>query len=52
MSSVSSLSNGALFAANSAAKAQRGITESIAKLSSGKRSINGSDPSGQAVADL
>ena len=51
MSSVSSLSNGALFAANSAAKAQRGITESIAKLSSGKRSINGSDPSGQAVAD-
>ena len=51
MSPVSSLSNGALFAANSAAKAQRGITESIAKLSSGKRSINGSDPSGQAVAD-
>jgi flagellin len=51
MSSVSSLSNGALFAANSAAEAQRGITQSIAKLATGKRSINGSDPSGQAVAD-
>ena len=51
MPTVSNLSNGALIASNNAAKAQRDFTKSIAKLSTGKRAMFGSDPAGQSVAD-
>ncbi|OUU61648.1 MAG: hypothetical protein CBC22_07075 [Alphaproteobacteria bacterium TMED62] len=51
MPSVSNLSNGALLASNSAAKAQREFSKSIAKLSTGKRAMYGDDPAGQGVAD-
>ncbi len=51
MPTVSNLSNGALIASNSAARAQRDFTKSIAKLSTGKRAMYGSDPAGQSVAD-
>ena len=51
MPTVSNLSNGALIASNNAAKAQRDFTKSIAKLSTGKRAMYGSDPAGQSVAD-
>ena len=44
MPTVSNLSNGALIASNSAARAQRDFTKSIAKLSTGKRAMYGSDP--------
>ena len=48
---VSNLSDGALIASNNAAKAQRDFSKSIAKLSTGKRTMYGSDPAGQSVAD-
>ena len=51
MPTVSNLSDGALIASNNAAKAQRDFSKSIAKLSTGKRTMYGSDPAGQSVAD-
>ena len=51
MTSVSNISNGALIASNSAAKAQREFSKSIAKLSTGKRALYGADPAGQGIAD-
>ncbi len=52
MPTVSNLSDGALIASNNAAKAQRDFSKSIAKLSTGKRTMYRSDPAGQSVADL
>ena len=39
MPTVSNLSDGALIASNNAAKAQRDFSKSIAKLSTGKRTM-------------
>jgi flagellin len=51
MSSVASISTGALMASNYANKSQKELNNSIARISSGKRTMYGQDPAGQAVAD-
>ena len=51
MSSVASISTGALLASNYATKAQKELNNSIARISSGKRAMNGRDPAGQGIAD-
>ena len=51
MPSVSSLSVGALIAGSAASKARHGMNESIARLSTGLRSMYGGDAAGQSVAN-
>ena len=51
MSSLASISTGALVASNYANKSQKELTKSIARISSGKRAMHGQDPAGQGVAD-
>ena len=51
MPSVSNIAVGALAAGAASAKARHGMNESIARLSTGKRSIYGGDAAGQSVAN-
>ena len=51
MPSVSNISVGALVAGAAASKARHGMNESIARLSTGLRSIYGGDAAGQSVAN-
>jgi len=51
MPSVSNISVGALVAGSAAAKARHGMNESIARLSTGMRSMYGGDAAGQSVAN-
>ena len=51
MPSVSNLSVGALVAGAAASKARHGMNESIARLSTGMRSMYGGDAAGQSVAN-
>ena len=51
MTSVSTVNTGALVASNYASKAQKEFNKSIARLSSGQRTMYGADPAGQGVAD-
>ena len=51
MSSLASMSTGALMASNYANKSQKELNNSIARISSGKRAMNGRDPAGQGIAD-
>ena len=51
MPSVSNISVGALVAGSAASKARHGMNESIARLSTGMRSIYGGDAAGQSVAN-
>ena len=50
MPSLSTYTNGAVYAVNASVKARRSLTASMARLSTGIRTLNGSDPAGQAVA--
>ena len=51
MPSVSNIAVGALVAGAAASKARHGMNESIARLSTGMRSIYGGDAAGQSVAN-
>ena len=51
MPSVSSIAVGALVAGSAASKARHGMNESIARLSTGMRSMYGGDAAGQSVAN-
>ena len=51
MPSVSNIAVGALVAGSAASKARHGMNESIARLSTGLRSIYGGDAAGQSVAN-
>ena len=51
MPSISTVTNGAQFAVDSAAKSRRSMADSIARLSTGVRTKFGNDPAGAAVAD-
>ena len=51
MPSVSNIAVGALVAGAAAAKARHGMNESIARLSTGNRSVYGGDAGGQSVAN-
>ena len=51
MPSVSNISVGAMIAGSAAQKARHGMNESIARLSTGLRSIYGGDAAGQSVAN-
>ena len=51
MPSVSNFSVGAMIAGAAASKARHGMNESIARLSTGLRSMYGGDAAGQAVAN-
>ena len=51
MSSVSNIAVGALVAGAAATKARHGMNESIARLSTGQRSLYGGDAAGQSVAN-
>ena len=51
MPSVSNVAVGALVAGAAASKARHGMNESIARLSTGRRSMYGGDAAGQAMAD-
>ena len=51
MPSVSNIAIGALVAGSAAAKARHGMNESIARLSTGMRSMYGGDAAGQSVAN-
>jgi len=51
MPSVSNIAVGALVAGAAANKARHGMNDSIARLSTGLRSINGGDAAGQSVAN-
>ena len=51
MPSVSNIAVGALVAGSAASKARHGMNESIARLSTGNRSIYGGDAAGQSVAN-
>ena len=51
MPSVSNIAVGALIAGSAASKARHGMNESIARLSTGLRSIYGGDAAGQSVAN-
>ena len=51
MPSVSNIAVGALVAGAAASKARHGMNESIARLSTGLRSIYGGDAAGQSVAN-
>ena len=51
MSSLASISTGALMASNYANKSQKELNNSIARISSGKRAMRGQDPAGQGIAD-
>ena len=51
MTSVSTVNTGALVASNYASKAQKEFNKSIARLSSGQRTMYGADPAGQGIAD-
>ncbi len=50
MPSLSTYTNGAVYAVNASAKARRTLTASMGRLSTGIRTLNGYDPAGQAVA--
>ena len=50
MPSLSTYTNGAVYAVNASAKARRSLTASMGRLSTGIRTLNGNDPAGQAVA--
>ena len=50
MTSVSNASVGAFLAGNSAAKARHGMTEAIARLSTGVRAMYGGDAGGASAA--
>jgi len=50
MSTLSNYASGAVYAVNSAYKANRSLTGSLARLSTGIRTLHGHDPGGQAVA--
>ena len=51
MPSVSNIAIGAMMAGSAASKARHGMNESIARLSTGLRSIYGGDAAGQSVAN-
>ena len=51
MSSLATINTGALMASNYANKSQKEFSNSIARISSGKRTMFGKDPAGQGVAD-
>ena len=51
MPSISTVTNGAQFAVDSALKSSRAMTGNIARLSSGIRTKYGNDPAGASVAD-
>ena len=51
MPSVSNIAVGALVAGSAASKARHGMNESIARLSTGMRSVYGGDAAGQSVAN-
>ena len=51
MPSVSNVAVGALVAGAAASKARHGMNESIARLSTGMRSMYGGDAAGQSVAN-
>ena len=51
MPSVSNIAVGALVAGSAASKARHGMNESIARLSTGMRSMYGGDAAGQSVAN-
>ena len=51
MPSVSNIAIGALVAGAAASKARHGMNESIARLSTGMRSVYGGDAAGQSVAN-
>ena len=51
MPSVSNIAVGALVAGSAASKARHGMNESIARLSTGLRSMYGGDAGGQSVAN-
>ena len=51
MPSVSNIAVGALVAGSAASKARHGMNESIARLSTGMRSLYGGDAAGQSVAN-
>ena len=51
MPSVSNIAVGALVAGSAASKARHGMNESIARLSTGLRSMYGGDAAGQSVAN-
>ena len=51
MPSVSNIAVGALVAGAAASKARHGMNESIARLSTGMRSMYGGDAAGQSVAN-
>ena len=51
MPSVSNIAVGALIAGSAASKARHGMNESIARLSTGMRSMYGGDAAGQSVAN-
>ena len=50
MPTLSNYANGANYAVNSAFKARRSMNDSLARLSTGERTIHGFDPAGKAVA--
>ena len=50
MTSLASISDGAVYAVNSAFKAKRSMDGSLARLSTGIRTVYGKDSAGQAVA--
>ena len=50
MPSLSTYTNGAVYAVNASAKARRSLTASMGRLSTGIRTLNGTDPAGQSVA--
>ena len=50
MPSLSTYTNGAVYAVNASAQARRSLTASMGRLSTGIRTLNGNDPAGQAVA--
>ena len=50
MSTLSNYASGAVYAVNAAYKANRSLTGSLARLSTGIRTLHGHDPGGQAVA--
>ena len=50
MPTLSTYTNGAVYAVNASAKARRTMTNSLGRLSTGIRTLNGNDPAGQSVA--
>ena len=50
MPSLSTYTNGAVYAVNASVQARRSLTASMGRLSTGIRTLNGNDPAGQAVA--